>query len=67
MRREWWLEPNEPEQPICPECGQECEVIYTRDGSPVGCDNCIYEMDAYDWWQEEKESRQAEKGSYYHD
>lgn len=43
--------------PICPVCGKECETIYLDDGciNVVGCDNCIRTMDAYDWFEEQKE------------
>lgn len=67
MAREWWLEPKEPEQPICPECGEECEVIYLVNGNVVGCDNCVTEKDAYDWMDEMREASEADKGSYYHE
>jgi len=42
---------------ICPVCGKECETIYLDDGciNVVGCDNCIRTMDAYDWFEEQKE------------
>lgn len=68
MAREWWLEPSEPEQPICPECGEECEIIYLNSkGDVVGCDRCVVEKDAYDWMDEMREARECEKGSYYRD
>lgn len=67
MAREWWLEPKEPEQPICPECGEECEVVYLVNGNVVGCDNCVTEKDAYDWADEMREASEADKGSYYHE
>jgi len=40
----------EPEPPICPVCGRECETVYRagRYGEIVGCDNCIIECDAWD-------------------
>jgi len=67
MSRQWWLEKAEPEQPICPECGFECEVIYIANGDVVGCDKCIVEKDAYDWMDEMREASAADKGSYYRD
>lgn len=68
MAREWWLEPPEQQNPVCPECGEECEVIYFNScGEVVGCDNCITEKDAYDWADEIREAQEEAKGSYYHD
>ena len=45
---------------ICPVCGKECETIYLDDGclNVVGCDNCIRTMDAYDWFEEQKEEQE---------
>ena len=47
--------PPEPEpMPRCPVCGAECETVYAnRDGTVVGCDECI---EAYDsiFWEENK-------------
>lgn len=43
-------EPPEQDMPICPECGEECETIYRgRDGQILGCENCVDELNAYDW------------------
>ena len=33
----------------CPECGHECEKLYTRDFDILGCENCIGECNAEDW------------------
>ena len=44
-------------RPICPICWQECEKIYRfRDsGDVVGCDECIDEIDAWDYLDAENE------------
>ena len=49
--------PTPPEQPeiICPVCGFDCYTLYTKDGEVVGCDNCIEEHDAYEWWDDHRE------------
>ena len=33
---------------VCPICGEECDTIYrsNRYGDIVGCDSCVYEVDA---------------------
>ena len=41
--------PFEPEEDAvyCPVCGRECETLYRRmDGEIVGCDACVYPVDA---------------------
>jgi len=40
----------EPEPPLCPVCGEECETVYRagRHGDIVGCDDCIIGCDAWD-------------------
>lgn len=45
---------------ICPVCGEECETIYLDEGclNVLGCDNCIRTMDAYDWFEEQKEEQE---------
>ena len=38
----------------CLICGAECETLYRRlDGEIVGCDVCVYPIDAYDWLHSE--------------
>ena len=45
--------PPERTQPICPVCQQECGTVYLdRNGNVLGCDNCILELDAYEWLDE---------------
>ena len=43
---------NQPEYPICPVCGNECEKVYKDSyGEIVGCDECLAEHDA---WEEDE-------------
>lgn len=49
--------PDPPEQPMprCPVCGEECETVYWDvNNQIVGCDNCLLELDAYEWYEEER-------------
>lgn len=50
MERTGYPDGREPEYPICPVCGEECEIIY-RDKwlDIVGCDECISTVDAWDY------------------
>lgn len=41
--------PHEVRWPRCPVCGEECETVYLKDGEPVGCDECLETMDAYEY------------------
>lgn len=42
MERTGYPDGKEPKYPICPQCGEECSIIYRDDGNDiVGCDNCI--------------------------
>ena len=48
------LPPDEEEEYTeeCPFCGEEIEVddiVYIRDGSIIGCQCCIREMELCDW------------------
>lgn len=47
--------PDEPDYPICPVCGEECERIYKKGNEVVGCDNCIVEVNAWEWKEEQEE------------
>ena len=39
----------EPQEPMCPRCGRECETIYYAPyGDIIGCENCIDSGDAWD-------------------
>lgn len=45
--------PPDPPVVLCPECGRECDTIYTGvNGEVLGCDNCVTKWDAYDWKEE---------------
>ena len=38
----------EPEYPICPVCGEECEEIYmNQDREIFGCDGCVKTQNAW--------------------
>ena len=51
--------------PICPVCGEECETIYQdANGEILGCDQCIHEVDAWEWLQEEIEEEERIRGDY---
>lgn len=53
---EYWLEPPEYENPICPVCGSECEtLIATLNREVLGCDQCLRFEDAAEWWEERQE------------
>ncbi len=45
------LEPPEEEpMPRCPRCGEETDILYEdKAGDIVGCDNCIYPLNAWLW------------------
>ena len=48
MERTGYPDGREPECPICPVCGEECETIYINIHSDaVGCDECIKTRDAW--------------------
>lgn len=40
----------EPQEPIYPRCGRECETIYYNpdDDDIIGCENCVEPGDAWD-------------------
>lgn len=48
--------PDEKPQPVCPVCGQECYTVYLLNGEVVGCDNCILEVNAYEWLADQEEA-----------
>ena len=41
--------------PVCPVCGWDCGKIYLSNGQVIGCENCVTEMDAYEWEEERNE------------
>ena len=45
-----WEYPPEKPAPLCPECGDECETIYTGlMGDVLGCDSCLEQVFACDY------------------
>ncbi len=48
---------DEPD-PVCPVCGKECETIYTYDGNPVGCNECLTLWEASEWCYEHREEHE---------
>ena len=49
--------PQEKPQPVCPVCYQECYTVYLVNGEVVGCDNCVLELNAYEWLDERNEEQ----------
>lgn len=47
--------PDEPRRPRCPVCGEECEALYRQGNEILGCDNCIVEVNAWEWQEEHNE------------
>lgn len=47
--------PDEPDYPICPVCGEECGTIYKVGNAVVAADNCIVEVNAWEWQEEQEE------------
>ena len=34
----------------CPECGEDCDIIYMDDNNNVlGCDNCVRALESWEW------------------
>ena len=49
MERTGYPSGNEPEHPICPACGSECDTIYVDNcGDYIGCENCVTTKDAWE-------------------
>lgn len=46
---------DEPDCPICPVCGEECETLYRKGNEILGCENCIVEVNAWEWQEEQEE------------
>lgn len=39
----------------CPVCGNECMMLYkTYDGEIVGCDECLHEIYAFEYFEEDE-------------
>jgi len=47
----------------CPVCGSECNLFYqNEDGNEiVGCENCVHEIDAWEYTQEQKLSAMMDR------
>ena len=46
---------DEPDCPICPVCGEECETLYRQGNEILGCDNCSVGVNALEWQDEQEE------------
>ena len=48
MERTGFPDGKEPQQPICPVCGEVCETVYREFGTDkiIGCNECICTEDA---------------------
>ena len=42
---------------FCPVCGEECEFIFKKDGDVIGCENCVEQISADYWHNEEEENK----------
>ena len=66
-------DPPEPDEILCPVCGDGCETIYLDDNNEVaGCENCIMDqymkLDAAELMGKEKEVQEADEGDRkYHE
>lgn len=49
MERTGYPDGKEPQQPICPVCGEVCETVYRESGTDkiIGCNECICSDDAW--------------------
>ena len=47
--------------PVCPICGNECEIIYKYGNTVEGCDQCIDAVDAWDYMFEMEEMEEDEE------
>ena len=57
MLKDYMLDPDtDVKFPRCPVCGQECDTYYRdRDGEIFACENCVSLVDAYEFYEEEKD------------
>ena len=59
-------DPPEPDEILCPVCGENCETVYLDAGAVIGCDNCIlsnyYAMESWEWAEIDKRGREADEG-----
>lgn len=49
LLRTGWPDGREPEMPVCPICGKECDTFFLTEGQIIGCESCISVVDAYDY------------------
>ena len=50
--------PPHEEPPVCPVCECSCKTIWKdKWNQVVGCNVCMESRDAFEWWEEEVESR----------
>ena len=47
--------PSDDNCPICAICGDECETLYRQGNEIIGCENCIIEVNAWEWQNEQEE------------
>ena len=47
--------PSDDNCPICPISGDECETLYRQGNEIIGCENCIIEVNAWEWQNEQEE------------
>ena len=56
----WGMPPYE-EPPNCPVCGCSCNTVFMdKWNNVVGCDTCMTEKDAWEWWEDEKEANKPD-------
>ena len=46
----------------CPVCGSECNLFYQNENNEiVGCEQCVHEIDAWEYSQEQKYSAMMDR------
>ena len=49
------ITPPDNPMPVCPICGEGCEIIYVDyNWNAVGCNRCIREQDAIEWEEDHR-------------
>jgi len=49
LRNTGYRDGKDPSYPVCPVCGQECEIVYRdRNREIVGCNACVTDQDAWE-------------------
>lgn len=60
--------PPEPDEAYCPVCGSACEKFYrSLNGEILGCDECIDEVDAFEYNEEQRVLHAEELREWYRD